>query len=90
MRQAARTVTPAVSLDVVKADPDDNKILECAVTAGSDFIVSGDEDLLRLGQYDAIRIMTVRFSRCGERSGGATAREGAFHRANAASSAGLI
>jgi len=43
LRQAARTVTPSVSLQVVKADPDDNKILECAVSAGSDYIVSGDK-----------------------------------------------
>jgi putative PIN family toxin of toxin-antitoxin system len=55
----ARVVMPAVRLDVVKDDPDDNKVLECASAAGSDFIVTGDKDLLRLGRYDAIRIMTV-------------------------------
>ena len=54
----ARTVTPAVQLDVVWEDPPDNRILECAVSAGSDYIVSGDKDLLRLGRYDAIRILT--------------------------------
>ena len=59
VREAARTVTPAVQLDVVKEDPADNKVLECAVTAGSDYIVTGDKDLLRLGQYDAIRIVNV-------------------------------
>lgn len=59
VRQAARTVTPAVQLDVVKEDPPDNRILECAMTAGSDYIVTGDNDLLRLGQYDAIRIVNV-------------------------------
>jgi putative PIN family toxin of toxin-antitoxin system len=56
---AARTVTPAVQLDVVNDDPDDNRVLECAVTAGSEFIVTGDKDLLRLGSYDSIRIITV-------------------------------
>jgi len=55
----ARVVTPAVQLDVIKEDPDDNRMLECAVSAGSDYIVSGDKDLLRLGRYDAIRILTV-------------------------------
>jgi uncharacterized protein len=59
IRQAARTVTPAVQLEVVTADPDDNKIVECAVTAGSDFIVTGDKDLLRLGSYDSVQILTV-------------------------------
>jgi uncharacterized protein len=57
--RAARTVQPAVKLDVIKEDPDDDRILECAVSAGSDYIVTGDKDLLRLGHYDAIRIVNV-------------------------------
>jgi putative PIN family toxin of toxin-antitoxin system len=59
VQQMARTVTPAVQLDVVKEDPDDNRILECAVSAGSDYVVTGDNDLLRLGRHDAIRILSV-------------------------------
>jgi putative PIN family toxin of toxin-antitoxin system len=59
VQRMARTVTPAVQLNVVKEDPDDNRIVECAVSAGSDYIVSGDKDLLRLGRYDAIRIVMV-------------------------------
>ena len=59
IREAARTVRAAVALEVVKEDPDDNKILECAVTAGSDYIVTGDKDLLRLGSYDSIEILRV-------------------------------
>ena len=55
----ARTVRPAVQLDVIKEDPPDNRILECAVGAGADYIVTGDKDLLRLRRYDAIRILTV-------------------------------
>ena len=42
MRAEVATFTKRVSstetLDVVKADPDDNRILECAVAAGSDVI----------------------------------------------------
>jgi putative PIN family toxin of toxin-antitoxin system len=57
--EAARVVTPAVKLEVVKDDPDDDKILECAVSGGSDYIVTGDKDLLRLKQYDSIRILKV-------------------------------
>ena len=57
--QAARIVAPTVELDVIKDDPDDNRVLECAVSAGADYIVTGDADLLRLGRYDAIRILKV-------------------------------
>ena len=53
----ARTVRPAVQIDVVKEDPPDNRILECAVAAGSEFIVTGDKDLLRLARYYSIADM---------------------------------
>jgi putative PIN family toxin of toxin-antitoxin system len=53
----ARLVTPAHTLDVVKEDEPDNRILECAVEAGSDFIISADKDLLRLGSYAGASIM---------------------------------
>jgi predicted nucleic acid-binding protein len=56
---APRTVKPAVQLDVITEDPDDDRILEWAVSAGSDYIVTGDEHLLRLGVYDGIRILNV-------------------------------
>jgi len=52
-------VRPIETLDVIKEDPDDNRVLECAVTAGARFIVSGDNDLLRLGQFRNIRIVKV-------------------------------
>jgi uncharacterized protein len=56
---AARIVRPAVRLKVIAEDPDDDRVLECAVSAGSDYLVTGDKDLLRLKQYDAIKIVSV-------------------------------
>lgn len=50
-------VHPTQTLDVVPDDPDDNRVIECAVAAGSRFIVTGDGDLLRLGSYGDIRIL---------------------------------
>jgi predicted nucleic acid-binding protein len=44
---------------VITHDPPDNRVLECAVEAGSRFIISGDDDLLRLGTYEGIRILKV-------------------------------
>ena len=57
--EMARMVKPAVRLDIIKEDAPDNRILECASAAGSDYIMSGDKDLLRLGRYDSIRIVRV-------------------------------
>jgi len=45
-------------IDAVVEDPDDNKIIECAVAGKVDCIVSRDNHLLKLKRYRHIRIMT--------------------------------
>jgi uncharacterized protein len=47
----ANVITPSESLNVVKADPDDDKIVECAAAARSDYIVTGDKHLLKLRKW---------------------------------------
>ena len=44
----------------VSRDPDDDKFIECAVDAKALYIVSGDSDLLDIGQYDGIQIITAK------------------------------
>ena len=39
-------------------DPEDNKILESAVEAGADYLITSDNDLLSLGRYGQIKIAT--------------------------------
>jgi putative PIN family toxin of toxin-antitoxin system len=53
-------VVPGEMLDVVPSDADDNRIAECAVASGSEAIVTGDKDLLRLKEYAGIKMVTVR------------------------------
>jgi uncharacterized protein len=50
--------TPEVN--VIKEDPQDNKILACALKAHADYIVSGDHHLLNLGWYKNIAIVSAR------------------------------
>ena len=52
----SRVVEPNVTIEAVEDDPDDDKILECAVTGDVDCIVSGDSHLLTLGDYRDIQI----------------------------------
>lgn len=52
-------VVPTRTINAVPSDPDDNRILECAVESKSDYIVTGDKDLLRLGQFEGIRIVSL-------------------------------
>lgn len=54
---AAIGVEPEEELEVVRDDPDDNRVLECAVAADADYIVSGDQHLLDLGEYRGIEIL---------------------------------
>jgi len=44
---AAKWVEPKVTVAVVKDDPDDDRIVECAVESGSEAIITDDGDLLR-------------------------------------------
>lgn len=39
-------------------DPEDNKILESAVEASADFLITNDNDLLKLNKYQNIKIAT--------------------------------
>ena len=41
----------------VVSDPEDNKILESAVEAEADYLVTSDNDLLKLGNFENIKIV---------------------------------
>lgn len=51
-------VNPKELLTVIRDDPDDNRVLECAVEGMARYIVSGDEHLLMLKEYRGIKIVT--------------------------------
>jgi putative PIN family toxin of toxin-antitoxin system len=48
------------SVQGVCRDHDDDPVIECAALADADVIVSGDKDLLAVGEYEGIRIVTPR------------------------------
>lgn len=50
-------VEPLERLDVVKDDPDDNKILECAKEGKVDYIITQDKHLLKLKSFEGIKIL---------------------------------
>ena len=59
LRDFLRLVTINNTLKVVNADPDDDKIIECAVIGSATHIVTGDAHLLKLRNYQNIQIVTA-------------------------------
>lgn len=55
--EGAELVLPEIKIDVITADPDDNRILECAVAGCANFIVSGDPHLKELKKFQEIPIL---------------------------------
>ena len=53
-------VHPKKSINEIKVDDDDNRVLECALEANADYIVSGDPHLLKLKIFRNIIIVTPR------------------------------
>ena len=56
----SKIVEPKVELHIINEDEEDNKILECALAARADIIVSGDKHLLNLGKFKKTRILTAK------------------------------
>jgi len=44
---------------VVTEDPTDNRILECAAAGKSEYLVTGDNHLLKLKQYGGTKIVNA-------------------------------
>jgi len=45
-------------LQAIEEDPEDDKYLACAIEANAEYIVSGDEHLLAIGEYEGIKIVS--------------------------------
>ena len=54
------------SLKVIDEDPKDNMVLETAIIGKAEFIVTGDNHLLKIKQYSGVKILntSVFLSRC--------------------------
>ena len=50
-------VNPKTKVNVVKDDPDDDVIIECALESESEYIITYDKHLLNLKEYRGIQII---------------------------------
>ncbi len=53
-------ISPKRSLRVIREDPADDKVLECALEGKARYIVSGDKHLLRLKEFRGIKVIRAK------------------------------
>lgn len=58
LRATAEQVRPTTRVSVLSDDPSDNDVLDCALEAKADYIVSGDRHLLALGRCASVLILS--------------------------------
>jgi uncharacterized protein len=66
-RQVARLGALVTFVDVVEpgarwvlTDPDDDWVIQCAITAEAEIIITGDKAMLAVGQVQGIKIVSAR------------------------------
>jgi putative PIN family toxin of toxin-antitoxin system len=59
LSELGELVKPARKVSIFKDDPD-NRVLECALHGKADVLVTGDKEMLRLREYEQIRIMSLK------------------------------
>jgi putative PIN family toxin of toxin-antitoxin system len=58
LEEAVTVMRPQQKVNVLtERDPDDNKILECALEAKADLIITADQDLLSLKEFGGTKII---------------------------------
>ena len=60
LAQFSIMVSGESKVDVIKEDPTDNKYLACAQEGQADYIVTGDQHLLKQGRYKGTKIVTPK------------------------------
>lgn len=59
IKRKLKTVRPKYTINILKKDPADNRVLEVAVQGKCNYVVTGDKELLDLGNYKGIKIVTA-------------------------------
>lgn len=56
----SKIVEPEEKIDIVKDDADDNKFIEAAVEGKADYVVTQDNHLLKIKEFEGIKILTPK------------------------------
>ncbi len=55
-------VSPSFRFQMITSDPDDNKFVDCAITAGAKYIVSNDRHFEELEKYDFPKVEVCKLN----------------------------
>ena len=53
----AEIVDPATVVSAVPEDPDDDRVIACALDGRAEYLITGDHHLLKIGVYSALSIL---------------------------------
>jgi putative PIN family toxin of toxin-antitoxin system len=56
--EVGNLVETKVKIEKIKDDPSDNKFLECAVTVDADYIISRDSHILKIEEFEGIKLIS--------------------------------
>jgi putative PIN family toxin of toxin-antitoxin system len=59
LSEIAEWIKPTETIDTLKNEPD-NRILECASCGKAEVIVTGDKEMLKLGSFRDVRILSLK------------------------------
>jgi putative PIN family toxin of toxin-antitoxin system len=54
----SQTISVSIPVSGVCRDPKDDKFLEAAINAGAQYLISGDKDLLSIGAFRGIEVLS--------------------------------
>ncbi|MGE5297807.1 MAG: putative toxin-antitoxin system toxin component, PIN family [Acidobacteriaceae bacterium] len=63
VRQIFGMIKPAPDIEErirVISDRQDNKLLESAITSGSEYLITSDKEVLKVGEYQGVKIVTPK------------------------------
>jgi len=55
--RSSEAIEPKTKIILITEDPDDNKIIECAIDGRAKYIITGDSHLLKIRKYKNIMIV---------------------------------
>jgi predicted nucleic acid-binding protein len=57
---SVKLITPFIKWELIVADPDDNKFVDCAISAGAECIITHDAhfDILKTTPFPTVRILS--------------------------------